>query len=120
MKTLKETFKEIAFNNIEGLTVDEAVNFLTNEAIPVTGAVTGLIYYRETEEIAQNHYSELIEYYNEYRYNGNCKDIGDFETLGQLYNWLVWYVWELFVADSNFIDEVIEEALETGIIEDEE
>jgi len=112
MASLKEDLKKIAFDNIEGMNEEEARYFLMNDAIPESGSVGGMIYYSETEPFAQTHYDEIIESLH----GVYGKEIPS-ETINSLNN-LAWAAWEIEVLqNSSFIDEIVEEAIEQGIVE---
>ena len=112
MKTLKETFYEIALNNIEGLTKSEAKYYLENDALPGVGSVSGLIYINEIEEIFCRYYEELIEVLDEV-----------YECIPSKFldkSYLVWSAWELIILhNEENIKEILEIAEKRGILEEE-
>ena len=81
---------EIAKENIEGLDYEEALYYLNNDAIPAAGSVTGLIYYSDTEQIAEKYYDEIIDLMKEL-YGNNIPT--DLLTL----NNMAWFAWEYYI-----------------------
>ncbi len=104
--------KKIAFDNIEGMSEEEARNYLMNEAHPASGSVGGLIYYNETEPIACEHHDEIIEM---------MQDVyGNYIPSDRLsLNDLAWFAWEILIlGNEDIIDEIIEEAVEKEIVKE--
>lgn len=112
--SLKDELYEIALQNIEGMTEEEARYYLENDAIPASGSVSGLIYYNETEPLACDYYDEIIEIMQEIY--GDCI-LADILTL----NNMTWFAWEyLILGNEEVIDEIIELAHERNILKEEE
>ena len=110
--TLEYVFMDIALYNIEGLTEEEAKGFFDYpNCDPSTGAVSGLIYYVETEPIAQEYYDEIVEMlHNLYGEEIPYKSIDSLNTL-------TWFAWEYTVCDNeDFRDKVISVAKEKSLL----
>ena len=113
IETLEDIMMDIALYNIEGMDEKEAKDFLLNDAIPAYGAVTGLIYYKETEPITIQFYNEIIELLRDIY--GDCIPAQIVENL----NSLTWSAWELLVLGNEyFIEEILNKAKELNILED--
>lgn len=59
--TLFEKLIEIAKNNIDRMSREEAIYWLDHDAVPSIGGVAGLIYYNETEALSHEYYEEITE-----------------------------------------------------------
>jgi len=105
--TLKEKMFEIALNNIDGMTEEEAEHYLENDAIPATGSVSGLIYYSETEPITIEYFDDIIEIMKEY--HGDCIP-SEYLSL----NNMAWFAFEHYVF--HYTTEIIEEAKKRGLL----
>ncbi len=98
MSTLRETFMQILEDNIEGMSKEEAKYYITNDAIPESGSVSGLIMYTETELIARDHYAELMELIEGiHSHKEGCPSLND----------LVWMGWSVMLP--RIADEVLGE-----------
>ena len=112
--SLINELKKITFQNIDGMSEEEARNYLMNNAIPSCGSVSGLIYYSETEPLACEYFDEIIEIMKDVY--GNCIPSNRLSL-----NDLAWFAWQyLILGNEDMIDEIIEEAIEEGIIEEED
>jgi len=113
MSYLRQIMKDIAIDNIDGMDRDEARYYLENEAIPVSGSVSGLIYYADTEPYAQEFHDEIIEL---------MEEIYDKEIPSELLtlNAMTWFAFEYLL--SGMVDEIIEEVYgdEEDLEEEEE
>lgn len=101
---------EILENNISDYdNLEDVKNYMENDAICSTGAVSGLIYYSETKEIFKEHFEEILEKLEEYQ-NDNGKV--NFELT---YNNLVWFTFENMVRSWYYsgVDELEETEEET-------
>jgi len=113
--SVKDEMYDIALGEINGLNEEEARYFLMNDAVPVTGAVSGLIYYSETEKIGCEYYCEIIEMMSEI-YGNEIP----YKVISSL-NSLTWFAWEYIVlGNESNIDEIIEIAKDKEIIEFED
>ena len=86
MKNLRDALLNIARENIEGLTYQEALYYLNNDAIPSDGSVSGLIYCSETEELAKKFHDEIIELIEELGVDRPLK-----------LNDMAWFAWEALI-----------------------
>ena len=112
VESIEDVMLDIALYNIDGMDEEEAKDFLLNNAIPAYGAVSGLIYYKETKPIAVQFYNEIIEL---------LKDIyGDYiptQVIENLNN-LSWSAWEVLVlGNEDFIDKILDKAKKLNILE---
>ena len=114
IKTIKDCMMDIALYNIDGMSYEEAKRYLEYDAIPVSGSVSGLIYYSETEPIAYTFFDEIIELIHEIY--GNEIPFKVIRTM----NNLTWFAWENYIGDDDFIKDVLEKAVELKLIEPEE
>jgi len=113
--TIKDEMFDIALDEIYGMSEEEAIHYLMNDAIPVTGAVSELIYYSQTEPIAREYHCEIVEMMKDVY--GDCIPYGCIKSG----NDMTWFAWEyLVLGNESNIDEIIELAKEKGIIESEE
>jgi len=111
INSIEDVMYDIALQEIDGMDEEDARYYLMNDAIPVTGSVSNLIYYSQTEPIACEFYDEIMELVNEIYF----KDV-PYEVVKSLNN-LTWFVWEYIVfGNENNIDEIIEIAKDKGII----
>ena len=106
---LDDVFIDIALNNIDGLTYEEAKNYLEKDANPVNGSVNGLIYYAETDVIGGEYYEECMEMIQQV-YGNEIQ----FEIVRSLNN-IVWICWELWLSE-DIVKEVLNIALEVDIL----
>jgi len=106
---LDDVFIDIALYNIDGLTYEEAKNYLEKDASPVSGAVSGLIYYIETNVIGSKYYEDCMEMIQQV-YGDEIK----FEIVKSLNN-IVWICWELWL-NAYSIEKVLNKALELEIL----
>ena len=83
--TLFEKLIEIAKNNVEGMSREEAIYWLDNDAIPSIGGVAGLIYYNETEPLSREYYEEIIEL------------MQDAEVHDLSLNDMAWFAWDALI-----------------------
>jgi len=112
INSIEDVMFDIALIEIDGMTEEEARNFLINDAIPVNGSVTSLIYYSQTEPIACEYYGDIM-YLIEEIY---CKDV-PFEVIKSLNN-LTWFAWEYIVlGNEENVNEIIEIAKDKKLIE---
>jgi len=86
MKNLRDALLCLARENIEGLTYQEALYYLDNDAIPSDGNVSGLIYCSETEELAKKFHDEIIELMEELGVDRPLK-----------LNDMAWFAWEALI-----------------------
>lgn len=96
--SLREDFKDILRNNVEGMNRDEAKYYVENDAIPESGSVSGLIYYSETEELARLYHDEMVEVIN--------SNFGQLEKCPTA-NDLTWIAWSVILPEIS--DEIIKE-----------
>ena len=61
MKNLRDALLNIARENIEGLSYEEALDYLDYDAIPEHGSVSGLIYREDIEKLARDYHDEIID-----------------------------------------------------------
>lgn len=106
---LQQEMFEILESNIEDFdTLEEVKYYMENNAVCVTGAVGGLIYYSETKEIFKNHFEEILELVEEYK-----------EEMGEInidfnYNNLVWFAFEYLNRKWFYEIESLEDEEEEG------
>ena len=100
MSELRQVMKDIAIDNIDGMNREEARYYLENDAICSAGSVSGLIYYKETEPIAQEYHDEIIDMMTEV-FGDNIPS----EMLSL--NMMAWFAFENLLG--GMIDEIIEE-----------
>ena len=120
--TLEYVFMDIALYNIDGSTKEEAEAFFRdNNCDPYIGAVSGLIYYAETEPIAQDYYDDIIDIIRDF-YGLYVREYGrndlfiPFEYIKSL-NHLTWAAWVAFVINNDdFKDKVIKIAEEKNLL----
>jgi len=86
MKNLRDALLNIARENIEGLTYQEALDFLNHDAIPDDGNVSGLIFTDDTEKLARDYHDEIIDLQ---------KGLG-FDKPLKL-NDMAWFAWNLLI-----------------------
>ena len=91
--TLYEELLKIAKDNIEGMTYDEALYWLDNDAIPSIGSVSGLIYYHETEPLACRHHDEIMEMIKEVKLMKEADIVNAPMTL----NDMAWFAWNYLI-----------------------
>lgn len=93
MSNLELTMLGILENNIEDLSEQETLHYMENEAICSTGAVSGLIYYSETDEIFKGNFEEIFDLYNDI-----AEELGTDSMSFELNaNNLVWFAFEQLV-----------------------
>ena len=102
--TLREELIEMAKKEIEGMARKEAIYWLNNDAIPSSGSVTALMYYRDTEPFACRHHDEIVEIMEE----------SDMKLM--TLNDMAWFAWEYYILGQG--EEIIDELM--GIEEDDE
>jgi len=113
--SVKDEMFDIALNEIDGMSEEDARYFLMNDAVPVTGAVSGLIYYSQTEPIAKEYYEEIIEMLREL-YGEEIP----YKLIKTLNN-LTWFTWEyLILCNEENVNEIIELAKDKKLIEFED
>ncbi len=115
VNTLDDAFLDIALDNIDGLSEEEARYYLENDAIPETGAVSGLINNNDIKSIFSNYYEEIIEKLKKLYGNEIPSDVMLEEDKA------VYKVWNFTVpGNDDFIDKTIEKAKELNLIESED
>ena len=108
---IKDVMYDIALQEIDGMSEEEARHFLLEDAIPVNGSVSNLIYFSQTEPIACEFYDDIMPLIKEIYY----KDV-PYEVIKSLNN-ITWFAWEYIVfGNEQNINEIIELAKEKGII----
>jgi len=111
VNSIKDVMYDIALQEIDGMDEEEAKDFLMNDAIPVTGSVSNLVWFSQTEPIACEYYDEIMELANNFYYKNIPYEIV------KLLNNLTWFAWECIVlGNEENIDEIIKIAKEKGII----
>lgn len=105
-KDLFEIFIDILEQNIDANSLDEIENIKVylEEAYPITGAVSGLIYYSETHKIFAENFEEIFDYISEYDecFIDNLKSSDSFNANGLV--WAAWETWIYTFAMSKFED----------------
>jgi len=110
--SLDKALMDIALYNIDGMSEEEARNFLMNDAIPEMGSVKKMFYYSETEPFAVEFYEEILEELKDVY----GKDI-PYEAVKSLNN-VAWAAWGVKVlGNEEFIDRVIEKAKELDLLD---
>jgi len=105
--TLENEFLQIALDNIDGMTYGEAYNFLMNDAEPSSGSVNGLIYYSETEGIAEDYYEDIIDLFCDIYGNKTLP-----YDLVQSLNNMTWAAWSFMVyGNEDNIEKILKIAL---------
>ena len=113
--SVKDEMYDIALCEIDGMSEEEARYYLLNDAVPVTGAVSGLIYYSETEPIAREYHCDIVELMGDVY--GDCIPYQSIKSG----NDMTWFAWEyLVLGNESNIDEIIELAKDKEIIEFED
>jgi len=108
---IKDVMYDIALQEIDNMSEEDARYYLLEDAIPVTGAVSNLIYYSQTEPIACEFYDDIMPLMEDVYY----KSI-PFEVIKTLNN-ITWFAWECIVfGNEQNINEIIEIAKEKGIL----
>ena len=110
IRSIKDCMMDIALYNIDGMSFEEAKHYLEYDANPSVGSVSGLIYYSETEPIAYVFYDEIMELINEC-YGNEIP----YQLVSKLNN-ITWFAWENYIGDDDFIEDVLEKALELKLI----
>ena len=115
VNTLDDAFLDIALDNIDGLSEKEARYYLSNDAIPEAGSVSGLIYNDDIKSIFSNYYEEIIEKLKELYGNEIPSDVMSEEDEA------VYKTWKLTVlGNDDFINKTIDKAKELNLIETED
>ena len=113
MKTLEEVLVDIALDNIEGLTKEEARYYLSNDAIPAYGSVSGLIYYCETEPLATKYHAEILDWSEECYGEYTPRDLLSLNNMA-------WFAFEYYIlGNESVFEDIIDKAIEDGLLEDE-
>ena len=104
VKSLRDVMKDICLYNIADLSVEEAEEYLEQDARPNTGAVVGLIYLAETEPIACAFYDDIVSllketYWDERGYKDIISSLND----------MAWFAFNYFIQDDSFREEVLNE-----------
>jgi len=86
MKNLRDVLLNIAKENINGLTYEEALYYIDNDAIPSDGNVSGLIYTSDTKKLACKFHDEIIELMQEFGFEKPLK-----------LNEMAWFAWEALI-----------------------
>ena len=86
MRKLYKALLNIAKENINGLTYEEALYYIDNDAIPSDGNVSGLIYCSETEELAKKFHDEIVNLMEELEVDRPLK-----------LNDMAWFAWEALI-----------------------
>lgn len=98
MSDLREVFKDILRDNIEGMSRKDARYYVENDAAPYSGSVSGLIYYGDTEPIAKNHHEEISEMiHNNFGSMKECQSLND----------MTWMAWGILLPE--IAEEVVAE-----------
>ena len=113
--SIKDEMYDIALCEIDGMSEEDARYYLLNDAVPVTGAVSELIYFSQTEPIAREYHSEIVEMMRDVY--GDCISYQSIKTG----NDMTWFAWEYIVLGNEAnIDEIIELAKDKELIEFED
>jgi len=113
--SVKDEMYDIALCEIDCMNEEEARYYLMNDAVPATGAVSELIYYSQTEPIAREYHSEIVEMMRDVY--GDCIPYQAIKTG----NDMAWFAWEYLVLGNEYnINEIIELAKDKEIIEFED
>jgi hypothetical protein len=89
---------EILESNMEGFTLEEKQQYLDNVVNYgcISGCVSGVIYYRETQEIFKEHLIDILQVIEDYNeeagYDVVAQNVEDYSTF---YNWAVWFIVEM-------------------------
>lgn len=110
IKNVRDCMMDIALYNIDGMDYEEAKHYLEYDSNPSIGSVSGLIYYSETEPIAYTFYDEIMELINDI-YGNEIP----YQLVSKLNN-ITWFAWENYIGDDEFIEDVLEKALELKLI----
>ena len=86
MRNLQDALLCLARENIEGLTYEEALYYLDNDAIPSDGNVSGLSYTSDTKKLAREFHDEIIELMEELEVDRPLK-----------LNDMAWFAWEALI-----------------------
>jgi len=86
MCNLYNELLNIVRENIDGLSYDEALDYLDNDAVPVAGNVSGLIYKEDTEKLAREFHDEIIELMEHVGFNKPLR-----------LNAMAWFAWEALI-----------------------
>jgi len=103
MQTLEQAVLEEIESNVEGMNRDEAQYWVENDAICISGAVSGLIYYHDTMKFFDKHEDEILDLAKDYDFNVDVREEG---TTG-FKNQMSWFAFEVLkdgVFDNNIDD----------------
>lgn len=104
---LQEAYFNILEDNIcDFKSLEYIKDYMENDCICETGAVSGLIYYSETEEIFKNHFNEILKIFEELRGEYGNELLREMELTA---NNLVWLTFEETVRNWYFEIENLEE-----------
>ena len=104
VRSIRDVMKDICLYNITNLPLEEAREYLEQEARPNTGAVVGLIYFTETEPIANLFYDEIVELLKETYW-----DKRGYENILSNLNDMAWFAFNYYIQDDTFREEVLKE-----------
>jgi len=99
MTNVNNWAKNILEANMEGFNMEERINYLNDVSTHgcESGCVSGVIYYRETEQLFKDNMIEILNTAEDHREETGhniVNTIADNHGLGTLYNSLVWFVVE--------------------------